>query len=198
MKCEKCSKSAVVHLTELVDEPGGRKKVVEIHLCLPHAVEAGLVHTEMPALAAPVSVIKPAAVQMDLFPGNPTESPTQETAATPPTTAKAKREGCPQCDLTWDEFKRKGLLGCPHDYQHYLSRLLPFIRRAQERRVQHIGKVPAPLNQGADALRIKCLRYQGELGAAVKAEDYKKAATLRDEIKRLEAQIKALTSSPTE
>lgn len=198
MKCEKCNKSAVVHLTEMVDEPGGGKKVVEIHLCLPHAVEAGLVHTEMPALAAPVSVIKPPAVQMDLFPGHPAESAPEAETAEPKTTAKAKREGCPHCDLAWDEFKRKGLLGCPHDYQHFLSRLLPFIRRAQERRVQHIGKVPAPLNQGPEALRIKCLRHQGELSAAVKAEDYKKAASLRDEIKRLEAQLKALTASPTE
>src|SRR3954465_1366061 len=42
MKCQKCSKPAIVHLTEVVND-GGAKRAVEIHLCLGHASEAGLI-----------------------------------------------------------------------------------------------------------------------------------------------------------
>ena len=43
MKCQKCAKPAVVHLTEVVTDtstPGEKKATVEIHLCLDHAVAA--------------------------------------------------------------------------------------------------------------------------------------------------------------
>ena len=43
MKCQKCAKLAVVHLTEVVGDEGGGKRAVEIHLCLGHAAEAGLI-----------------------------------------------------------------------------------------------------------------------------------------------------------
>ena len=43
MKCQKCAKPAVVHLTEVIADPSGGKRSVEVHLCLAHAVEAGLV-----------------------------------------------------------------------------------------------------------------------------------------------------------
>ncbi len=50
MNCQKCARPAIVHLTEVVSESGltlgaqGKgKRTVEIHLCLGHAVEAGLI-----------------------------------------------------------------------------------------------------------------------------------------------------------
>ena len=43
VKCQKCSNPAVVHLTEVISDGDGVKRAVEIHLCVSHAVEAGLV-----------------------------------------------------------------------------------------------------------------------------------------------------------
>ena len=43
MKCQKCSKPAMIHLTEIITDSAGHKRAVEIHLCLGHAQEAGLV-----------------------------------------------------------------------------------------------------------------------------------------------------------
>ncbi len=43
MKCQKCSKPAVIHLTEIITDPIGAKRTVEMHLCLGHAAEAGLI-----------------------------------------------------------------------------------------------------------------------------------------------------------
>jgi protein-arginine kinase activator protein McsA len=45
MNCQKCGKLAVVHLTDLVSSAGGPKKLLEVHLCIEHAREAGMLVT---------------------------------------------------------------------------------------------------------------------------------------------------------
>lgn len=41
----KCSRPAVVHLTDITAIPGGGREIVQVHLCMKHAVSAGLIGT---------------------------------------------------------------------------------------------------------------------------------------------------------
>ena len=45
-KCIKCSRPAVVHLTEIggVNLENGAKQIMQVHLCIEHAIEAGLLN----------------------------------------------------------------------------------------------------------------------------------------------------------
>jgi len=93
---------------------------------------------------------------------------------------------CDRCGVSFREFQSTGQLGCPHDYEVFRPLLAALIERAHNGATQHIGKMPARV--GA-ALRQKTglARLQKELRLAVEAEDYERAARLRDEIRTLEA-----------
>src|SRR4051812_4810232 len=75
MKCQKCSKPAVVHLTEVVSDPMGAKRAVEIHLCLGHAAEAGLIAPGSEILPQVMSM-KPASKKPEPSKASGAESPT--------------------------------------------------------------------------------------------------------------------------
>ena len=45
VSCMKCSRPAVVHLTDITAIPGGSREIVQVHLCMKHAVSAGLIGT---------------------------------------------------------------------------------------------------------------------------------------------------------
>ena len=99
---------------------------------------------------------------------------------------KEASEGCPQCGLTWAEFRQGGLLGCEHDYACFDKDLSPLLNRAHEGATHHLGKVPTrrggtsvPAKRQLDVARLK-----KELQRAVEAEDYERAAKLRDQIRQ--------------
>ncbi len=88
---------------------------------------------------------------------------------------------CEVCGTTFAEFREHGLLGCPHDYDAFA----PLLERAHEGADRHIGKVPA--RAGTDQRKQNALlRLRAELKGAVAAEDYERAAGLRDRIKEME------------
>ena len=194
MKCQKCSKPAVVHLTDVVTEPTGVKQPVEIHLCLGHAVEAGLVAPGSEVLpqvlnAAPVISQKKIAPQ-----------PQQETTSIIPVepgqgglvvsrsekSPDADATGCPVCGMTWSQFKHGGLMGCPHDYERLEGRVMPLIKRAQEGAAQHVGKVPSKHRTHDTDRHVVSLRLRKQLQQAIDAENYEQAARLRDQLRQLD------------
>jgi protein arginine kinase activator len=190
MKCQKCAKQAVVHLTEIVSpsqaaqigsgvaELGG-KHAVEIHLCLMHAVEAGLLTPvnnpsappQTPAEQASSSAIMPASSE-------PAELAVARTPVDPLT--------CPICGSTWAQFKQGGLMGCAHDYEQFAGKLVPLLKRAQEGATEHVGKVPAGRKTQEADRQVATLRLRRELQKAIDAENYEQAARLRDQLKSLE------------
>jgi protein arginine kinase activator len=91
---------------------------------------------------------------------------------------------CHTCGLSFSEFARTGLLGCPDCYAAFRDLLAPVIRRAQGQGT-HTGKVPRRAGRGlrreADLRRLR-----EELQRAIQREAYEEAARLRDEIRRLE------------
>ncbi|MCO6439133.1 MAG: UvrB/UvrC motif-containing protein [Phycisphaerae bacterium] len=98
---------------------------------------------------------------------------------------------CPNCGITFREFRMKGLLGCPHDYDIFRAQLMPLIERAHQGGTHHVGKVPPTADESTHRL-AGVLRLRRELQDAIEAEDYENAARLRDKIQALE------TSDPSQ
>ncbi len=93
---------------------------------------------------------------------------------------------CPTCGMTLKEFQKRGLLGCPHDYEVFGALLAPLIQRAHAGATHHVGKVPPGLDEPARK-RSSLLRLKRELQEAIEQEDYELAASVRDRIKELES-----------
>lgn len=165
--CERCNKPATVHLTEI---SGGKR--VEKHLCDACAQEEGYVQqTHVPINELLNQFLKAHAA-------------VGESTAT----------RCPECGMTWQEFKDTGLLGCTKDYELFENHLSGVIERAQGGATHHVGKVPAAggakEEKQEDAVKLRqaeLARLRKELARAVEDESYELAAKLRDQIKGLEA-----------
>jgi len=159
-KCDKCDKPATVHLTEIVN---GQKH--EKHLCEDCAAQEGITIKAN----VPISQLLEEFVLQSAEGG---ESDVGDLA-------------CDVCGTTFAEFRHRGVLGCPNDYDAFEQALLPLLGRAQEGAARHIGKVPR--RAGSDQKKQNLiLRLRAELKGAVAAEDYEKAAALRDKVKELE------------
>lgn len=158
-KCQDCQQPATVHIARVVD---GSKE--EIHLCRACAEKRNVLTTdaklELPALSKKVV----AAVQVV-----PTE---------------LAKLVCPDCGMTYMEFRKTGRLGCPYDYVVFKAGLIPLIHRVH-RAQHHQGKEPRrllkPIEQRGE---MRKLRY--ELRRAIDAEDFERAARLRDLIRAKE------------
>ena len=102
---------------------------------------------------------------------------------------------CPECGMTWQEFKDTGLLGCAKDYDIFVRMLGAVIEKAQQGAKHHTGKTrcrtarPNKADDQPDSVQLRrteLKRLQMELAKAVETESYEKAAKLRDQIKHLE------------
>lgn len=192
MKCQKCAKNAIVHLTEIISpgpDTSKPKKAVEFHLCVDHAVAAGLLTpvAESPAAAPVASKIthvpaKPAAaVEKAIVPTNTSVFTAKETTT-------EIHPACPECGMSWAQFKQTGIVGCPHDYDFFSIRLLPLLQRAQEGATEHVGKFPKRASSPETDRKVASHKLQRELKKALEVEDYKQAALLRDQLRGMEAQ----------
>src|SRR5438552_10196764 len=93
---------------------------------------------------------------------------------------------CPRCGLLYSAFKETGRLGCAECYAAFQFQLRPLLRRIHGD-TRHRGKSPA---RGAGVMTStrQIQRLHDELQRAVEREDFEKAASLRDEIRRLETE----------
>lgn len=91
---------------------------------------------------------------------------------------------CPNCGMTYGEFKQKGLMGCAMCYKHFSSTIMPVIKRVQGN-TEHIGKIP--VKSGKEIMeRKKLLNLKEELQKAILEEEYEKAAEIRDRIREIQ------------
>ncbi len=166
--CERCNKPATVHMTEI---SGGKPH--DVHLCDACAQEAGYVQQSHVPINELLSQFLKTHAQLE-------EKPTAR---------------CPDCGMSWQEFKDTGLLGCPKDYELFLNQLGGVIERAQNGANHHTGKAlettaraVAPKKDDAVKLRQAELnRLRKELARAVEDESYERAAQIRDQIRALES-----------
>ena len=163
LKCDNCNKPATVHLTEIRN---GKK--IEKHLCEQCAAQnEGLpVKSHMPINELLTNFVMAHSGMQ------------KEQALT-----------CEHCGVTWTEFRQNGLLGCANDYSVFERELTPLLKRAHEDQTHHVGKVPT--RRGGTGVPVKrqvdLTKLRRELQKAVEAEDYERAAKLRDQIRQAEA-----------
>ncbi|MBI3601929.1 MAG: UvrB/UvrC motif-containing protein [Candidatus Omnitrophica bacterium] len=170
MQCDICGKKkATVHLTEIVDE-----QMSEMHLCEECARQKSVQMEQQFGLA-------------DLLAGLSQAAPT----------TKETKEGalkCAGCGLNYEDFRKFGRLGCSQCYVSFSEHLAGLLRKIHGSN-RHLGKapyafkaqVPAAVGTSAALLPSDNLEdLKKQLHGAIAAEDFEKAATLRDKIRALE------------
>jgi len=161
MQCEVCDNSATVHLTEIID---GQKK--ERHLCQACSQKAGIT----------IKMSSPSKTMLNNF------------VASKNDVSNLSEQVCEHCMLTWEQFRKLGVLGCSHDYEAFGEPLQKLIAKAQGGAIAHVGRVPENISGGADN-QLRLIQLRQELHDAVEAEDYEMAARLRDEINHVLPQL---------
>lgn len=100
---------------------------------------------------------------------------------------KIKELVCSSCGLTYNEFKKSGRLGCIDCYKEFETVLEPRIKSLQAG-MKHVGKIPKIKGKEL-AQKRKLKDLKGEMQKLIVAEEYERAAVVRDEIKKLELYI---------
>ncbi len=156
MKCDLCNQPAVVHE---VTVKNGLKN--EVHLCEQHAAEAGFT----PNMQQPIN-----------------ELLTQFVVAKGGRSKRVAQKTCGTCGVRFSHFKSGGALGCPDCYEAFEDQLSPMVERAQHGGDHHVGKTPKRAGVSIDRQR-QIQQLLRDLDSAVAAEQYERAAALRDQLK---------------
>ena len=160
MKCQLCGKPATVHLTEIVND-----QMTELHLCENCAKDKGIA-----GLGQPFGLQDLLAGLVDF--GAPVVSGNK-------TVIK-----CTNCNMTYEDFRKIGRLGCSQCYETFKESLEPLLKKVHGS-MQHLGKGPLHDQEGLQAKkRLQSLHLK--LQKAIQNEAFEEAAKLRDEIKKLE------------
>jgi protein arginine kinase activator len=93
---------------------------------------------------------------------------------------------CGSCGMTYAEFKRQARLGCAECYVSFHDELVPLVRRIHGA-VQHVGRTASGGRKQAQ-VKMNVQKLREELSGAIQAEDYEKAAALRDQLRRTEGE----------
>lgn len=161
MKCDNCGAAdAVIHLTQIVNNAATTS-----HLCEACAADKGLDASPPPASAPLTDFLA------QIGKGVGVES--------------GVVGRCPSCGLTASQLRQTGRLGCADCYSHFEQHLRGLLRRLHGG-TQHVGKslVAGDPEKADRAALVQGLRRS--LQRAVDAEDFEHAASLRDQIRRLE------------
>jgi protein arginine kinase activator len=163
MLCDGCGKNpATVHLTEIIND-----QMNELHLCEECARKKSQDAEQNFGLG-------------DLLGGMADINKTEKDKET----ATLK---CPNCGLTYADFKKIGRLGCGDCYNAFKKYLAPLLKRIHGSS-QHVGKSPTLMKSSAKALKknTDIQELRDKLQRAVEQEQFEEAARLRDQIKKLE------------
>ncbi len=92
---------------------------------------------------------------------------------------------CERCGFSLEDYRKVGRLGCSYCYTTFANEIQGGLEKLHSG-ITHEGKVPDGIVQ--DIVREKELQsMRDELEAAIAAEDFEKAAKLRDSIKERES-----------
>lgn len=156
-KCGRCSKPAVLHITEL-----RHGEVQALHLCEACAKEYLSQSPDEQDQAAPEGASADSEEVLD----------------------EIDQQICPSCGISFKEFRAGGRLGCPHDYTVFEDELLPLLENIHGE-TEHVGKIPKR-SPDSSQRQFKLIKLRSELRSAVEEERYEVAAKIRDEIQSIE------------
>ena len=162
MLCDICSKNpATVHLTEIVDD-----QMSELHLCEECARKKSSQMESQFGLS-------------DLLAGLADfEKPSEE--------KEMVSLKCPNCGLTYKDFKKVGRFGCGECYTTFKKFLTPLLKRIHGSGM-HCGKCPVRVTTGKFSKKKVDIQYlRCQLQKAIEMEVYEEAAKIRDQIKELQ------------
>ena len=94
---------------------------------------------------------------------------------------------CPMCGFSQADFKKTGRLGCSECYVTFAEGLISLLK-AMHKGTEHVGKLPERA-QRSIALSHRMRALTENLQKAVADENYETAASLRDQIRRLESEL---------
>jgi protein arginine kinase activator len=161
MQCDVCQqKTATVFLTQIVEG-----KMQKVNLCEACSKEKGVNDPQSFALA-------------DLLLGL---GAAQQIADTP------SASKCPVCGFTQADFKKTGRLGCSECYEVF-GEALDGMLKNMHKGTEHIGKSPSRIAKSRER-QERMKELQSNLAEAVAAEEYERAADLRDQIRRMEVEV---------
>ena len=107
------------------------------------------------------------------------------TSVLTPRKPREESKHCTLCGSTFDEIKHSGKAGCAECYSVFSEELAPMIAGIHGS-AQHKARENST-STNADRKPNELDSLRAELRSAVEAENYERAAELRDMIKRLEA-----------
>ena len=175
MQCDICGKKkATVHLTEIVDE-----QMSEMHLCEECARNKSSQMEQQFGLG-------------DLLAGLSADVGKGAAKADDKHALK-----CSSCGLNYEDFRKFGRLGCGQCYVSFKENLSGLLRKIHGSN-RHLGKTPMNVKLAGTALaapesassEVSTADHLDELKkslhSAIAAEDFEKAAKLRDKIRKIE------------
>ncbi len=160
IKCHCCEKPATVHLTQIVEN-----KVHKVDLCEDCAQAKGVTNPEGFSMADSLPTFD------DGLPGD-------------------GELVCENCGLTQKEFKKNGRLGCPSCYDVFMQVLDPMLDGMHAGN-RHVGRIPdgfepaVPVDATPESEPEDVATLEQELIEAIEAEEYERAAEIRDRIHQL-------------
>lgn len=96
---------------------------------------------------------------------------------------------CNVCKMTYDEFMNTGRFGCSNCYDVFADKIEPVLKRLHGN-TKYLGRkaitTNTPIKTDDKKENSELTNLRRELKAAIKEENYEKAATLRDKIKQIE------------
>ncbi len=173
MLCEKCKKNAaVIFYKENIN--GVKRSVALCEKCaaeVEHGLDNGKHAHDQGGFIDPVSGIN--SIFGSLF-GIPQYQKKP---------AVAKK--CTLCGAVFSDLVREGKAGCPECYKVFADELAPTISRIHGAAV-HTGASPECFREGRER-KEKIAALEADLRSAIEAEEYEKAAELRDKLRALRA-----------
>ena len=94
---------------------------------------------------------------------------------------------CPECGMTYAEFRKDGRMGCAACYQAFRQPLDSLLLKVHGN-LQHAGRMPGGLKSDA-SIKFTIEKLKQELVKAIAAEEYEQAAQIRDKVRMLNAQL---------
>ncbi|MCA1753415.1 MAG: UvrB/UvrC motif-containing protein [Spirochaeta sp.] len=160
MKCRSCGAPRAAVKVHLSAGPEAQ----EIHLCKSCASELGI--------SARDTAYTPGELYSVLLRGTAVGDDTES------------RLICPGCMRSYDDLRRTGRAGCPECYEVFERQIAAVLSRSTPEQ-SHQGRIPRRLAPYKSIFFDKP-RIQGEIEAAVAAENYEEAVFLRDRLRRFD------------